>query len=308
MDSTSPTQGTFPLGYFSTPSIRFAVFLFLPDSTRSAGSATTPASNALSLERQKDLYDGIILPAANETVRNPMRQEIHRSFDMVYAKSRSYQERPDMGRGNPETSRAFRLTYTIPAEDMPALWHSIVAKANELRCQTRRGEPAAYFQSPKLLLQAHDLKNTFAAPTLDETLARLEKTRLTYIDPSQVDMRSCSVDIGTRDYATHLGSREPRRSEPFTLLWKSQCNRRLQQRLLNVTPDGPLVATHYRSFLLRDVGTLTTSVRRTKAPNLGHPDCGQTGIAEPRRTLRTKSFSRSCIVTMPFSDPGFFLS
>ena len=161
-----------PLGNFSTPSVRFAVFLFFPESTRSAGSAISPSSNALSLERQRDLYDGIIIPAAHETVRDPMRQEIPRSFDMVYAKSRPYLEKPDMGCGKSDEGRAFRLTYTIPAEDLPAFWHSIVAKANELRIQTRRGEPAAYFRNPKLLLQAHDFKNTFAAPTLDETLAR----------------------------------------------------------------------------------------------------------------------------------------
>lgn len=88
-----------PFGSFSTPSVRFSVFLFFSESSRSNPIAATSATlNALSLDRQRDLYDRIIIPAAYEMIREPMCQEIPRTFDMVYAKSRSYQEKPGMGR------------------------------------------------------------------------------------------------------------------------------------------------------------------------------------------------------------------
>ncbi|KJZ70003.1 hypothetical protein HIM_10614 [Hirsutella minnesotensis 3608] len=293
-----------PLGTFSTPSVRFTVYLFFPDSTRSSGPLKSTTSNALSLERQKDLYDKIIIPAAYEAVRDPIRQEIPRTFDMVYAKSRSYQERPGMGRWSAEDeSRAYQLTYSIPAGDLPLFWQSIVAKANQLRIQTRRGEPAAYFKNPQLLMQAHDLKNTFAAPTLNETLSRFEWTVLAFIDPDKVDTRSCWIDAGARDIVTNLGTPELRRTDPFTLLWKSQCNGRLHKRLLDAAPDTLLADTHYRSFLLRDTGNLTSTVRRTKTPNVGHPASRQTGVARAKAYASNKE-----LFSVMFSNYGLFSS
>lgn len=54
-----------------------------------------------------------------------------------------------MGRGESDEGRAIRLTYTIPAEDLPAFWHDIMIKANASRVQTRRGEPAVYLKTPR---------------------------------------------------------------------------------------------------------------------------------------------------------------
>ncbi|KAL3952874.1 hypothetical protein ACCO45_012817 [Purpureocillium lilacinum] len=133
-----------------------------------------------------------------------------RTFDMVYANSRSYREKPGTDRWRAEDeSRVYQLSYDIPAEDLPLFWQLVVAKANQLRVQTRRGEPAAYFKNPQLLMQAHDLKNMFAAPSLDEVLAKFERTALAYIDFDKVDMRSCWIDVGARDFVANLGSREP---------------------------------------------------------------------------------------------------
>ncbi|KJZ69387.1 hypothetical protein HIM_11226 [Hirsutella minnesotensis 3608] len=277
-----------PLGWFNTPSVRFSVFVFFPNSSRNTASMTSAASNALSLKRQRDFYDGIVIPAAFETVQDPIRQEIPRSFDIVYAKSRSFQEKPGMGRWRAEDeSRAFQLSYTLPAQDLSMFWRAVVEKANNMRVQTRRGEAAAYFHDPQLLFQAHDLKNTFARPTLEESLSHVGDTVLAYLDHEKLDMRSCWIDIGTRDFVTSAGSRELRRSEPFTLLWKSQCNRRLHERLMSVAPDAPLTATYYRSFLLRDTGNVTSGLRRTKSPSLGHPSTGKTGV------VRAKAYGSS---------------
>lgn len=94
-----------------------------------------------------------------------------------------------------------------------------------------------------------------------------------------LDLRSCWVDIGTRDYvAAPSGSRRLRRGENLTLLWKSQCNRRLHERVLDAAPDSSLTPTYFRSFLLRDVGHLTTKIKPTKAPNLGHPASRKTSV------------------------------
>ncbi|KAI5456238.1 hypothetical protein BGZ63DRAFT_367699, partial [Mariannaea sp. PMI_226] len=83
-----------PFGYFSMKSVRFSIFLFSPNAARSRTSAS---SNSLSDERQRDLYDSIIILAAYETVRDPLWQEIPRTYDIAYAQSRSYQEKPNTG-------------------------------------------------------------------------------------------------------------------------------------------------------------------------------------------------------------------
>ncbi|KAL6402761.1 hypothetical protein AUP68_14097 [Ilyonectria robusta] len=293
-----------PLGSFNTRSVRFSVFVFFPESSRDFRSMTSASSNALSLERQKDFYDKIIIPAAYETISDPSRQEIPRTFDIAYAKSRSYQEKPAMGRWSAEDeNRSFRLAYTLPAQHLRRFWRLVVAKANELRVPTRRGEPIAYFQHPRLLFQAHDLKNTFARPSLHETLSYFEDTVLKDLNPGHLDTRSCWIDIGIRDIVTDTRSPDLGGGEPYTLLWKSQCNRHAHKRLLDIAPDAPLVATHFRSFLLRDTGTLTSKIKRTRSSNLGHPESRQLGIP------RAKAYSSNKeLFAVMFSNYALFSS
>ena len=225
-----------------------------------------------------------LYPAAYETITEPICQEIPRTFDMVYAKSRSYQERPGMGRWSADDeSRAFQLTCSIPAEDLGSFWRAIVTKANQVRIQTRRGDPAAYFQNPRLVIQAHDLKNTFSRRTMQEALSHFEETILAYVNPELLDLRSSWVDIGTRDYVATISSRGLRRSDHLTLLWKRQCNRRLHEGVLDAAPDSSLTPTFFRSFLLRDVGQLTKKIR---PPNLGHPASGKTGVVRVKAYLQ----------------------
>lgn len=88
----------------------------------------------MSLGRQKDLYDKIIIPAAYEAVRDPVRQEIPGSFDKAYSMSGSYQEKPGAGRWSvDDESRAYQLSYPIPAEDLQQFWQAIVAEASQVR-------------------------------------------------------------------------------------------------------------------------------------------------------------------------------
>jgi hypothetical protein len=65
------------LGTFSAHSVRFSAFVFFPNAAKDMASSTR---NALSLERQKDLYDHVIIPAAFEAVFNPFRQELPRAY------------------------------------------------------------------------------------------------------------------------------------------------------------------------------------------------------------------------------------
>ncbi|KAF9766967.1 hypothetical protein IL306_000528 [Fusarium sp. DS 682] len=157
------------IGTFITAGVRFSVLLFFPNGAR---SYTKASANSLSLTRFRDLYDEIILPAIFETVPDYVRQEIPSSYDLLYAKSRAYQEKPGAGRWSAEDeSRAFRLSYSIPASNLAEFWASVVEKANMHRVQTRRGEAVPYFENPRLLFQAHDLKNTFASQTIEGSLA-----------------------------------------------------------------------------------------------------------------------------------------
>jgi len=170
------------------------------------------------------------------------------------------------------------MSYTIPAKDLPRFWYLVRDKAKLCRIPTKRGESVAYYDNPLLLFQAHDLKNTFARPSIHETLSQFRDTVLAGLNPDQLDMRSCYIDIGARYFADGPGGRQRGGSEPTTLLWKSRCNRHLHQKLVDIAPDSPLSATYYRSFSLRDTGNLMSKATVTRGPNAGHPDCPKAGI------------------------------
>ncbi|GKU09535.1 unnamed protein product, partial [Fusarium langsethiae] len=203
-----------------------------------ARSHTKASANSLSLARFRDLYDEIILPAIFETVPDHVRQEIPSSYDLLYAKSRAYQEKPGAGRWSAEDeSRAFRLSYSIPASNLAEFWASVVEKANLHRVQTKRGEVVPYFENPRLLFQAHDLKNTFVSQTVEGSLALFRDIVLAGLNASQIDMHSCWLDVGMRDHVSQPSSPLPaHRDEPWTLLWKSACCDHLHDQLGGVVP------------------------------------------------------------------------
>ncbi|KAM6514439.1 hypothetical protein FALCPG4_015576 [Fusarium falciforme] len=268
------------MGTFSTQSVRFSAFLFFPNAARDSTSATR---NALSLERQKDLYDHIIIPAAFEAISDPSRQEIPRTYDIAYAKSRSFQEKPGNNRWKPDDmSRALNLQYTVPAQDLSRFWHLVVEKADSLQIPTQQGEMVPYFKNPRLLFQS---QNTFGQRTLEETLHLFQQTVLQAFDPIHLDIRSCWLDIGARDHVISLPPRDPLGSELYTLLWKSQCHDHLHEQLCKITPKARLNATYFRSFLLRDIGDYQCKAKRTRASNPGHPDERKPGI------IRAKAYS-----------------
>ncbi|KAH7459298.1 hypothetical protein FOMA001_g20079 [Fusarium oxysporum f. sp. matthiolae] len=128
------------IGTFITAGIRFSVLVFFPDG---ACSKTPASSNSLSLARFRDLYDDIILPAIYETVPDHVKQEIPGSYDLIYAKSRAYQEKPGMGRWSAEDeSRSYRLAYAIPASVLSHFWAAVVRNANRHRVQNKKGMPS----------------------------------------------------------------------------------------------------------------------------------------------------------------------
>ncbi|KAJ3453236.1 hypothetical protein MRS44_018891 [Fusarium solani] len=254
-------------GSVNTSGVRFDVYLFFPEASKASASR-----NGLSLDRQKDLYDSIIIPAAFSSISDPLRQELPRSFDIAYAKSRSFQERPEMGRWRAgDDSRACHLQYTLPTDDLAPFWSSIVQKADSFLVRTKSGESVTYFKNPRLLFQSHDLKNIFATPTLHETMTLVHDTILSGMDPEQMDLHSCWLDIGTRDYVPDQKRGSDNRVEPFTLLWKSDCHQHLHQRLSAIAPATPLAASHFRSFLLRDIGTYHSRIKATGAVTPGCP-------------------------------------
>ncbi|KAL5585677.1 hypothetical protein FOVSG1_013369 [Fusarium oxysporum f. sp. vasinfectum] len=148
-------------GTFNTSSVRFTAFVLFPNAAQGSISSTSASENTLSLERQKDFYDQIVIPAVYETIPDPFRQEIPQSYDMVYAKSRSFEEKVGNNRwGREDQSRALRLEYKFPALSLGRFWGSVVNRANSTTISTRRGSTVPYFRDPQLLFQAHDLKNT----------------------------------------------------------------------------------------------------------------------------------------------------
>ena len=76
-------------------SVRFSILIFFPSIARSYIKAS---KNSLSHAKLRDLYDGIILPAVYETLPDHVQQEILSSYNLIYAKSRDYQEKPGASR------------------------------------------------------------------------------------------------------------------------------------------------------------------------------------------------------------------
>ncbi|KAI7759589.1 hypothetical protein LZL87_014219 [Fusarium oxysporum] len=296
------------IGSFSTGNIRFNVIMFFPNGSRSSAPASI---NSLSLDRFRDLYDDIVIPAAYETLPDHAQQEIPSSYDLIYAKSRAYQEKPGAGRwAADDESRTFRLAYTIPAEFLSRFWASVVQKANLHRIQTHRGETVAYYQNPRLLFQAHDLKNLFARPNLQESLVLFRDNILAGLDPEQLDLQSCWLDVGMRDHVSRQRhgqtlSQNDQNShhEPWTLLWKSACCRHLHGRLSAIAPEAPVDAKYYRSSLLRDAGIYYAKAKSTKPCNPGHPAFKSPGI------IRAKAYNcKKELFGVIFNDYKLFSS
>ncbi|KAH7182230.1 hypothetical protein DER46DRAFT_670678 [Fusarium sp. MPI-SDFR-AT-0072] len=284
------------IGTFTTTGVRFSVLMFFPNG---GPSYTKASANSLSLARFKDLYDGIILPAVYETVPDHVRQEIPSSYDLLYAKSRAYQENPGAGRWSAEDEgRVFRLSYSIPANNLPGFWASVVKRANLYHIHTRKGDAVPYFQNPHLLFQAHDLKNTFASQSIQESLILFRDSILSGLDASQIDMHSCWLDVGMRNHVrlpppssssssapTHGNHHHDVNADSWTLLWKSDCCHHLHDQLSGIVPDAPMDATYFRSYILRDAETYYAKAKPSRAPNPGHPEARSPGI------IRVKAYN-----------------
>ncbi|KAI8396515.1 hypothetical protein FOFC_21063 [Fusarium oxysporum] len=278
-------------GTFNASSVRFAAFVLFPHAAQGPVSTTSASKNFLSLERQRDFYDQIVMPAVYETIPLPFRQEVPQSYDMVYAKSRSYEEKIGNNRWKrDDQSRAFRLEYKFPARNLARFWDAVVSKANSVTIPTRGGGTAGYFRDPQLFFQAHDLKNTFCQPSLQEVLLQFGDIVLEAFDPHQIDIRSCWLDIGSRDHADEPSRLASTSTGPLTLLWKDRCNHALHERICKLVPESPPDATYYRSFLFRDASTYQSKSKPTRTSNPGNPYSVEPGI------IRAKAYN--CIKEM----------
>ncbi|KAG7402402.1 hypothetical protein Forpe1208_v017241 [Fusarium oxysporum f. sp. rapae] len=266
------------IGTFTTAGVRFSVLMFFPSG---APSQTRASTNSLSLARFRDLYDEIILPAVRETVPIHVRQEIPGSYDLIYAKSRAYQEKPGGRWSAEDESRSYRLAYGIPASVLPQFWAAV----------------------------AHDLKNMFASESLQDSLCLFRDSILAGLDPSQIDMHSCWLDVGMRDHvlmpptSSNSESQNHHHHEPWTLLWKSDCCRHLHDQVVGVAPEAPMEATYYRPYLLRDIGGYYVRAKSTRKSNPGHPEARSPGV------IRAKAYNCSKeLFGVMFSDYQLFSS
>ncbi|PWI65100.1 hypothetical protein PCL_07399 [Purpureocillium lilacinum] len=82
-------------------------------------------------------------------------------------------------------ARAYQLSYAIPAEVLSQFWQSLVAKANQVHANPEPTRRAVE------VLRGRPL---------------FEGTKLAYIDPDNVDGRSCWIHVGARDYIANAAS------------------------------------------------------------------------------------------------------
>ncbi|KAM5517600.1 hypothetical protein FOXYSP1_08385 [Fusarium oxysporum f. sp. phaseoli] len=90
-------------------------------------------------------------------------------------------------------------------------------------------------------------------------------------------MHSCWLDVGMQDHVRPLSSpslslanKDGIDTKPWTLLWKSAYCDHLHNQLGSIVPEAPLVAHHYQSYLLRDIGTYYAKAKPSRALNPGH--------------------------------------
>jgi len=279
------------LGYFQAGSIRFSVFVFFPTSAKSRRSKTSASSNMLSHERLRELYDDIVLPAIRETISHPFKQEIPPTYDMIYAKSRVFQEQPSGSSQNSEHHhRSSQLEYAIPAREASRFWLAFAEKAKAHRITTKRGEQIAYFEDARLVAQSHNMKHNTTGRTVRDTMSSFSRMVLASLDPEHLDLRSCYFDLGARYFVDDARNTIAMGSAAYSLLWKSQCNRNLHKQLAAIAPDSNLSATYYRSHLLRDTGNLISKCTPTASVDPGHPDCRQPSL------IRAKAYSAKDLV------------
>ncbi|EXL39142.1 hypothetical protein FOCG_18236 [Fusarium oxysporum f. sp. radicis-lycopersici 26381] len=106
------------IGTFTTAGVRFSVLIFFPNGA--------------------PIY---------ETDPDHVKQEIPGSYDLIYAKSRAYQEKPGIGRwGAEDESRSYRLAYGIPASVLSQFWAAVVRDANRHHVPSKKGDAIPYFK------------------------------------------------------------------------------------------------------------------------------------------------------------------
>lgn len=310
------------LGSFSAGGVPMDVFLFFPNTNdghpvkprRARQKRGVASPYTLSLERQKDLIEGAILPAARSSLAELYRQEMPPTFGIANAKSKSFQERPSTNQWHSEDqSRAVHLRYTIRGERLGDFWREFRAKCNELRIPTAgRAAEFAYFQDPKLLFQVHDTKNIFAQPTLARSLDLFVDRVLRSLNPHFLDFRSCWLDIGFRDMPGPYANNEEGQGgqeRPVTLLWKKSCLEHFHSQLAEASSDMQLEPEYFRAFHLRDAATYASKVRgvsgRVPSPSdPGNPNCFKLGVVHAKSYNCDKErFSVLSSDYRPFSAP-----
>jgi hypothetical protein len=287
------------LGSFSTNDISFSVLIFFPESNiqanRSSHNQPNSEHNFISHQRQEELYDRIILPAARDTVPPTHLQELPTSFQAAYAKSNTQKETP---MHNPDG--VTRLQYIIPSSCLFAFWQSIVQYAEQVTIEAANAPNGFhYFRKPQLLFQSHDLKNSILDPSPSAAFELLGKKVLAYLDPQHIDLTSTWADLGVR----YMPSLSPGLAgKPKTFLWKTECLRNLHNTVKGIGDTLLLQPDFYQSFLLKEVGTYTGKARTSRRHNHpGSPDAQDPGL------IRIKAYnSNKDIFAAMFSDYQLF--
>jgi hypothetical protein len=310
------------LGSFVAGGILMDVFVFFPTTNdgkrikpqQARRQRTAKSPYTLSLERQQDLVDGAILPAVQSSLPALFRQEMPPTFAIANAKCKSYQEKPATDRWSAEdSSRAAHLRYTVPGQYLGAFWQAFQTRCAQIQIPvTNSTSTFAYFQNPRLVFQVHDTKNTFAHPTLGQSLDLFVGSVMQALCPSFLDFRSCWLDIGFRDLATaSTASTAGGQDEmPVTLLWKRECLEQFHAGIQGISPHMGLQSEYFRTYHLRDAATFNAKARGTaghtpRPSDPGHPSCPTLGVLHAKAYDCDKErFSVLTSEYRPFAAPS----
>ena len=198
-------------------------------------------------ELQRRIWtDGILLPAMEACIGEREWSRCPASFADIKGKVGVPLEAASAH------SRTIGYRFCVAGDDLHRLWGEILRRCNSGRRWHEHLAPGA-FSGPILVVEGHDLKAFFRAPTPSEAARKYMEHFHACFDGRYLDEEQSWVDVGFE----HMPSRTPRWHDGITLLYKKGCLDAWVKRFREprgAPPREPLREEVYHFALCRDAG------------------------------------------------------
>lgn len=248
------------------------------------------ASNILTEHQLRRFVDKILLPSVYEVYPARVLQAIPGSYQQAklnaLASSTEARLRQTHSYGRMQTIR-----YTFPANQLNALWESILDKVYEPDFQD--------FGKPLLLINAKNMKVSTAKPNLAEAFQTFRSDLDRILDWNFLSVHQAWIDIG-KEYvdkrSRHAALGNEVEESGATFLWRECCLKQFLKETRFGEENGCSAATYHYWLMTRDTGNLTLEPTRKSPFQSG-------GLAYIQMYSKTKEIFDS-LKNYPFSNEG----